>query len=158
MQEADVARDMGAMVGDYLRRAGCAVNVVQEDSLSNICSESDGFGSDWFVSIHCNAASSPEAEGFEVWICDPPSEGALRLAEAIRSQIAATFPTLIDRGVKRGGLYVTRYTECPAALVETAFISNPTEEAMLADPAFLDGYARAVARGVTDAASGASIG
>jgi len=36
----------------------------------------------------------------------------------------------------------------PAVLVETAFISNPKEEAKLMDPAFLRRVAQAITRGV----------
>lgn len=150
LQEADVVLAIGERVADYLRAAGYDVLFLQEDSLSSICYQSNDFKADAFVSIHCNAAAASEAHGFEAWVCDPPSAGAARLAECLRQQIASTFPSLTDRGVKRGGLYVTRYTDCPAVLVETAFISNPSEEALLADEGVREEYARAIARGVSD--------
>ena len=58
-----------------------------------------------------------------------------------------------DRGVKIAtpgvnGLYVLTNTDMPAVLVELAFITNPSDEEILANAQ--DALARAVARGITD--------
>ncbi len=150
-QEANVAAIIGKAVKRYLEEAGQEVALLQDDSLEKVCEESNRFGADFFVSIHCNSFCSPTANGFEVWVNRSPSILAQKLAACIEHQVVCTFPDLFDRGIKQGGLYVTKYTDAPACLVECAFISNPTEEAWLSDPDWQDEMARAIARGITDA-------
>ena len=43
---------------------------------------------------------------------------------------------------------VLRYTAMPSALVETAFISNPEEEQLLADADFRTKVAEGIVRGI----------
>lgn len=74
------------------------------------------------------------------------------LANCIQSQLVDALGTT-DRGVKIAtpgvnGLYVLTNTDMPAVLVELAFITNPSDEEILASAQ--DALARAVARGVTD--------
>jgi N-acetylmuramoyl-L-alanine amidase len=51
---------------------------------------------------------------------------------------------LKSRGVKQANFVVLQGAKMPAVLIETAFLSNPAEEAMLADP----GFQRRVADGI----------
>jgi N-acetylmuramoyl-L-alanine amidase len=53
-----------------------------------------------------------------------------------------------ERGVKQAPFVVLKGAAMPAVLVETAFISNPKEEAKLKDPAFIRKVADAIARGI----------
>jgi len=55
-----------------------------------------------------------------------------------------------DRGFKRGRLRVLCFAECPAALLEAAYLSNDTEAARLATPEFRQQIAEAIATGVQD--------
>ena len=54
-----------------------------------------------------------------------------------------------DRGIKQAPFVVLRNATMPAVLVEVGFISNPEIEKRLADPAYLDAVARAIARGIS---------
>jgi len=56
----------------------------------------------------------------------------------------------VDRGDKRGRLLVLSFAECPAALVEPTFISNPGEARRLATPEFRQQIAEALANGIDD--------
>jgi N-acetylmuramoyl-L-alanine amidase len=156
LRESDVASDVGVMVADYLRAAGCEVIVYQSDSLQDICDRANAWGADAVVSIHCNSFSAPSATGMEIWT----SRGQTRadsLATYIMAQMAGDFPTLPVRGDwsdgdvdKEAGLYVLDNTVAPAVLVELAFISNPNEEAILASYEGKRMFAATIARGVTD--------
>ena len=78
---------------------------------------------------------------------DSNSDGGT-LAKAIQNQLITSLP-LIDRGAKEmPGLIVLKHTDMPAVLVETAFIDNDADAALLVNKE--DEFARAIARGVTD--------
>lgn len=70
-----------------------------------------------------------------------------RLAVAIQAQLNH-LGGIRQRGVKQAPFVVLRGAAMPAVLVETAFISNPREEAKLRDPAFRTRVAQAITRGV----------
>lgn len=70
-----------------------------------------------------------------------------RLAVAIQGQLNH-LGGIKQRGVKQAPFVVLRGAAMPAVLVETAFISNPREEARLRDPAFRTKVAQAITRGV----------
>jgi N-acetylmuramoyl-L-alanine amidase len=50
--------------------------------------------------------------------------------------------------VEQAGFAVLKAPDIPSVLVETAFISNPAEEARLADPAFQERLAEGITRGI----------
>jgi N-acetylmuramoyl-L-alanine amidase len=52
------------------------------------------------------------------------------------------------RGVKHAGFLVLKSPDIPSILVETAFISNPTEESRLGDPRHQQRLAEAIYQGV----------
>ena len=139
-RECDVARDAGKMLARYLETAGCEVRTLQDDDLGLVCAESDSWGADIFVSLHCNAFNT-QARGTETLY---KSFNGQRLANDIQSQIIKSINT-VDRGVKNG-------TDATAVLVEMAFIDNEEDHAMLTND--LDTIVRAIARGITDYAGG----
>ena len=132
-RECDVARDAGKMLARYL---------------GLVCAESDSWGADIFVSLHCNAFNT-QARGTETLY---KSFNGQRLANDIQSQIIRSINT-VDRGVKkRDDLWVLNGTDATAVLVEMAFIDNEEDHAMLTND--LDTIVRAIARGITDYAGG----
>lgn len=107
-------------------------------------------GAEALISIHCNAASNPESNGTET-LYYPGSVMGRRLAECIQTQVVQELG-MKNRGIKeRPGLAVLRLTNAPAAILEIAFISNPTEEANLEDPKIHTRVAQAIARGTAEA-------
>lgn len=151
LRECDVAFTVGKAVEKYLNAAGVETELLQSDSLYEICEAANASDSDIFVSIHCNAAEAEEANGTETWACAGSYRGSM-LASCIQNQIVNALDTT-DRGVKTAtpgvnGLYVLTHTDMPAVLVELAFITNDKDCRMLIDQQ--DELARAIARGVTD--------
>ena len=53
-----------------------------------------------------------------------------------------------DRGFKRGRLAVLRFPECPAALVECAYLSNNVDARRVATPEYRQKIAEAIASGI----------
>lgn len=151
IRECDVALAAGKSAASYLNAAGVETELLQSDSLEEICEAANTSDADIFVSIHCNAAEAEEANGTETWACAGSYRGSM-LANCIQSQLVNALSTT-DRGVKIAkpginGLYVLINTAMPAVLVKLAFITNPGDEEILAHDQ--DTLARAVARGITD--------
>lgn len=151
LRECDVALAVGKSAASYLNAAGVEAELLQSDSLYEICETANSSNADIFVSIHCNASDAEEASGTETWACAGSYRGSM-LADCIQNQLVDALDTT-DRGVKIAtpgvnGLYVLTNTDMPAVLVELAFISNPGDEEILANNQ--DDLARAVARGITD--------
>ena len=97
-----------------------------DSSLYARTSLSNSWGSDLFVSIHCNSAVSTDASGIETWYCCQPE-----LAKIFQDSLMAEFPDRKNRGVKQAGFSVLKHTACPAVLIEIGFISNDGERTWL---------------------------
>ena len=143
VQEADVCRKVMEQVSAFLRDEGHEVASVQADSLEGIVGVSNGFSAELFVAIHCNSAADAAACGTETYFASPTGEIA---ASCIQRQLVQALGT-INRGAKEDGrLYVLRFTDAVAVLVEPAFLSNPSEEKLLAEQT--GKLARAIADGI----------
>ncbi|MEI6065251.1 MAG: N-acetylmuramoyl-L-alanine amidase, partial [Pseudanabaena sp. ELA748] len=53
-----------------------------------------------------------------------------------------------DRGVRSARFYVIRNTSMPAILVETGYITNPSEASRLVNSAYQERMAQAIAKGI----------
>lgn len=115
-------------------------------SLQSRAIKANAVNAAFFVSIHCNAASDPNAGGTETY-CATGSKQGEELARAIHRPLV-TATGLKDRGVKAASFYVLRCTKMPAVLIELAFISNEKEEHLLKDTAFQEKVAEAIAKGI----------
>ena len=149
LRESDVALAVGKSAASYLNAAGVETELLQSDSLEEICEAANTSDANIFVSIHCNAAEAEEANGTETWACAGSYRGGM-LANCIQRELVDALGTT-DRGVKIAtpgvnGLYVLTNTDMPAVLIELAFITNPRDENILAHDQ--DALARAVARGM----------
>lgn len=96
-----------------------------------------------FVSIHANAAYRAGASGIETFYY----QSGYRLAQYIQNSILANFQ-MPNRGVKRARFYVLRNSSMPAVLVETGFLTNSYDAAILANPAQRSRMAQAIAQGI----------
>lgn len=74
---------------------------------------------------------------------------SVRMGSGILSEIGK-INKLHKRQVERAGFAVLRAPDIPSILVETAFISNPTEERLLKSPGHQDKIARAVLSGINN--------
>ena len=171
LQEADITLIVSRLVESHLIAAGYEVKLTrtdweqaESDDLSYRTALANDWDADAFISIHCNSAASPSAEGYEVWTSPGDTQGDV-LASCIYNQIAAEFPDRAGRSDysdgdsdKESRFYVLVYTNAPACLVEIAFISNDDEAALLAVAAWQDRYAKTIAKGIADFADGIATG
>jgi len=126
-----------------------------------------------FVSIHFNSADwKPTANGIETYAIPPlgapPSgqdavqardrEAELGHAlEPVDFTLATTMHHALmakmkveDRGVKRARYVVLKDASTPAILIEGGFLTNPGDAARIANPAWREAYASAIAAGIIE--------
>jgi len=100
-------------------------------------------GADIFVSIHCNASISPAVRGSSIYWYksqDRPLAECLDLLDASLG--------FEQDGLIQNNFAVLRLTSMPAVLVETAFLTNPVEGRLLANPKIRQGIAERLAQGL----------
>lgn len=104
-----------------------------------------------FISIHCNAASNPLAQGLEIYYYKggdaTKSAKSLFLADTTLQKILG-ITGCASRGVKSGRFYVIRETEMPAILVEIGFLTNTEEWANMRSKPYLEKIAKGLAQGI----------
>lgn len=144
VQEKDVTLDVTLRLRDLLASQGWTVILTREDDrdvswagspdrveLQSRVDVANRAGADLFVSLHCNASVSQGSAGTSVyWFKEEDVELARSLEFALGERLGFEHD-----GLLRDGFYVLRHTEMPSVLVEMAFLTNPREGAMLADPA-----------------------
>lgn len=150
LKEANVNLAVALKVAEKLRKAGIDVRLTRATDvfmdLQPRCDISNTWGADYFVSIHCNAAGTPQAYGTETYCYKFGGKGEV-LAKAMQAELIAATGRA-NRGVKEANFYVLRKTNMPAVLTELAFVSNPEEERLLGSSGFQEKCATAIARGI----------
>ena len=73
---------------------------------------------------------------------------AEEVQKSLHKKIRTRHADVKNLGVKQGPFYVLVGASMPSILVETAFLSNPTEESRLKDPAYLEMSAEGILDGV----------
>jgi N-acetylmuramoyl-L-alanine amidase len=159
LQEADVTLRLADFLERELKPSGMTVFRLDRDLVSSQRAQvAAQNGCDLLLSLHCNAGG-PSARGAEVWFGHGNAAGK-DLARCLWDPLLAE-TKVVSRGIKddgdwrpavdpgwTGGMGVLRGFPGPAVLVELLFLSNPEEEAMLADSGFLIQAAKALGRGV----------
>ncbi|MGA7571058.1 MAG: N-acetylmuramoyl-L-alanine amidase [Candidatus Aquilonibacter sp.] len=102
-------------------------------------------GARLFVSIHCNAYLNSGPNGVTVYYSKPIDQP---LAQTMDRDIAMSGLGVKDDGIVKSHLYVTLHANMPAILIETAFLSNPTDYAKLASSDWRQQMAQAIADGI----------
>ena len=132
-------------------RQGFTVLMTRDDdyfvTLGNRCRIANSAEAEIFVSIHCNSATSTDANGTEVFYYK--GTNSKKLANAVYENMTELVPTR-KRGVKIGNHQVTRETEMPAILCELAFLSNADDYAKLHDKGCQASWAEAICRGICE--------
>ena len=152
IQEKDVVLRMSLLLGQSLQSMGFTVyysrtNDVEIDLAPRVAL-AERVNADAFVSIHANSLDSRNSSvnGVETFYARGSSIG-LEFAKSVQAQIIAA-TRANNRGAKAAGFYVIAKTSMPAILVETGFVTSPTEAANLNNPNYQRLMADAIARGV----------
>ena len=170
-KEKDLALQMAKKLRASLLAKGYSVIMTREDdsfpSLQDRVDLCKKVKPDLYISVHCNASTDKSVNGVETYCPTPakaPSTGDskpgynaysanafdknnYRLAYEIQSSMVVSTKEF-DKGVKHARFFVIKNAICPAVLVETGFVSNPSEEMNLASAGRQAAVVSAIVTGV----------
>ena len=118
---------------------GDAYALQARDDIANLA------GARMFVSIHCNAYLNGGPNGATVYFSKPIDTP---LAQTMDRIIATSGLGIKDDGTVKSHLYVTMHANMPAVLIETAFLTNPSDYAKLSSSEWRQKMAEAIADGI----------
>jgi N-acetylmuramoyl-L-alanine amidase len=101
---------------------------------------------DLYVSIHVNSTSDPSRRGAQTFVQQGSAESK-KASQMIQSELAGLLKNTA-RQPSEVDFYITRNTSMPAVIVEIGFMTNETEEKLLADPVYQGKVAWAVYAGM----------
>ncbi len=161
--ESKLTLAISQQLRDDLRRLGWRVVMTRDadyevgdpkgddrQELQARCDVANAAGARVFVSVHINSSVAQRLTGTTTYYWRPADKA---FAEAVQSAVIAA-DGITNDGVKRNNFYVIKNTTMPAVLVETAFLSNPSDAALLAQPAFLARVASGIAQGIMNYTGG----
>lgn len=109
-------------------------------------------GASLYVSVHVDSYATPEVSGVGTWVDltrkESESDATYQLARRL-VDAAVTATGARNRGIQKQDSYLQR-TTMPAVTLEVGFITNPTERALLFDPAYQDKLAAGIVAGIRD--------
>ncbi|MBV8196979.1 MAG: N-acetylmuramoyl-L-alanine amidase [Candidatus Eremiobacteraeota bacterium] len=154
--EAELTLDMSMRLRDILVAAGWQVKLTRtsdvdvyapndspHDELQARVDVANHAGARCFVSIHANAFINAGPYGTTLYVSKPEDYA---LAHSIEGRLADDGTK--DDGIIKAHYYVTFHTKMPAVLIETAFLSNPSDYALLTSPAWRQKIAQEIADGI----------
>lgn len=103
---------------------------------------------DMFVSVHVNAIPGERWRGSQVFYHAEGHPDGEQLAKAIQASFVKNLKNTDREALAIKGVYLLKKVPTPAVLVETGFISNTEERALLTDPAYQKKVANAIAEGI----------
>lgn len=92
-------------------------------------------GADLFVSVHCNAVKGEQWFGSQVFY-NPKSEKNKRLAELMQALLKKYPPNNKRMEKEDQKILILKSAQIPGVLLETGYLSNPKEAALLSDQTY----------------------
>ena len=155
LREQDITFAIAAKAKPLLEANGFYVIMTRNELTENVSEESvvaslkkraeiaNEAEADLFLSIHCNAGGG---NGTETYYFEGSEEGEI-LAELIQEQVTAS-TKLYDRGTKTAKFVVLNETAMVSALLETAFIDDPSNAKFLSSKNGQQAFAEGIAKGI----------
>lgn len=158
IHEADIALAIGLKLKTLLDNGGFRTMISRTSDtyvgLYDRPAQANNAGADAFVSIHCDAFNSSSANGTTVLYYPNGYNGDTRdnktFAQIIHDNLMKEINTT-DRGLsERPRLVVLNQTKMVAVLVETGFVTSPTDEKLLTDDNFQWKIAQGIYNGLVE--------
>lgn len=149
--EKNLTPKIAAKLAELLRAQGAEVTLTRTTDAENPDKYArpelaNSAGADIVVGIHLNANNSSTICGTEVYYYHSESRP---LADAVISSLLDALGRP-DGGVRWADFVLTREAHMPAILVESLYLTNPTDLALLMRPDTLDRIAEAIFEGIQD--------
>lgn len=103
---------------------------------------------DIFITIHANAIPEEKWRGAQVFYHKEGHPNSELLAKSIQSSIRDSLKNTDREALAIKQIYLLKKAEVPAVLVETGFLSNPEERALLVDEKYQEKMADAIVVGI----------
>ena len=150
--EDEINLQISQKIEAKLKAKGVQVKMSRYDdtylSLTDRTIMSNNWGSDIFVSIHQNSATSSSANGIETYYYSTRQDSKELASEIQEDLIQST--NAVNRGVKTANYAVIRTSSMSSSLVECGFISNPTEAKNLSSSSYQDKVAEGIVNGIME--------
>ncbi len=135
LREKDVNLDIVLMLAELLRSEGAAVNLTRDSDVSvamvDRASMANSAKPDFFISLLQNTFASPGVSGTEIYFFRG-DKGSERLAGLIMEELVASLG-IKSRGVRTAEYYLLREVKASSLIIQLQYITNPLDEARLAD-------------------------
>jgi N-acetylmuramoyl-L-alanine amidase len=156
LREVDVILPISIRVAQILAKSGVNTQLTRDSDyfvgLDERVVMSRRAGATIFVSIHANSIDNrPDVNGLEVYHYHRGEDLAYAVHDRILDELERDPKTpLADRGVRSARFLVLRKSDIPAILVEVGYLTHDTESLNLADPAYRNKMAEAIAAGILE--------
>lgn len=153
IQEKDVNLTIALLVQTKLQEKGYQVRLTRDSdvglALPDRVKTAEEAGADIFVSIHQNFSDAPEAQGMEVlYSAQNQGEESERLAKLIQKYVLQSTKAEERTILEEESLHVIRECTMASCLVETGFLSSPSERAKLLSPEYQEQIAEGIVSGI----------
>jgi len=163
VREADVVLDISLHLGRYLKQAGIDVIFTRttdvdlapgnddKEELQARCDVANNARADLFVSVHADAFTQSSVRGTRCYHYPTSVKGqaaARAIADSIRpmAQVAGASQNMAT--ISSANYYVLKRTAMPAVLIESGFMTNETDLALLCEPGYRDKMGLTIALGI----------
>lgn len=156
--DANVGLTVGQKLRDLLEAQGAKVIMTRDTDvrvgLNDRPAMANAAEADLFVSIHANSSTKTEPNGIQVYYYAPSTNANLYAQSYIRKELASKVSSGLQAAtgtnsvVMTSNLAVLRENDRPCILVETGFLSNAAEEALLATDEYRQKLANGIYQGI----------
>ncbi len=158
--DADIGLTVAQKLRDMLKADGATVLMTRSTDVrvtlperSKVANDAEA---DMFISIHGNSSTNTSANGIQVYYYAPSGNANLYAQSYVRKTLANKVSeglkdsTGTKSDVRTGNYAVIRETDRPCLLVETGFLSNAAEEALLAKDSYRQKLAQGIYEGIVE--------
>jgi N-acetylmuramoyl-L-alanine amidase len=148
--EKVLALDLANRLASELRTRGASVTTTRDKDvfieLEARAATAEKMRADLFVSVHCDAHKTTSISGATVYIARNASAQSRKVGMAIEKSLKQN--GIAVRGLRTAGFVVLVKHSRPAVLIESGYLTNPTDSKNLNDPAFRARLVKVYADGI----------
>lgn len=149
--EKEITLEIAKKTEECLKEAGYKVKLTRDEDTFMELEERAEYANrkkaKVFVSIHCNSSEDGEGNGIETFYSEQKGEESEKLAVLIQENLIAQ-TNARDREAKTADYTVIARTKMPAVLVETGFLSDAEERALLEQEEYQNHLAKGISDGI----------